>query len=510
MIIITHIKGEYVVKAHDSNNKDIDVLNTNPTQALLELGKRFPNKWIVWCEDSLTNHVDLSKIKNTLHHNRMMISDLSLQNPIPLDIHYIEESPFLKVVKDVLYPTWQMSSTVGAIHGGILSQLQGQVKEGINLDYALNIIARSCQSMGLLCYHASLFNKTLPDDSITYNTSFNPYEFVAKTFKKKWVVFLFLCHVIFEKRFPIFSFIKGMLTTKEAIKLKINEVAIKSTNTFKQNASVDVIIPTMGRSNYLYDVLKDFEKQTHLPEKIIIVEQNPEPDSTTDLDFITTETWPFKIEHSFIHETGACNARNLALAQTTADWVFFADDDIRFDNKVLEEILKKIQGYSASCLAVSCLQQNENKVFKHPTQWNSFPSGASMVLGTLSRKLKFNTAYEHGYGEDADYGMQLRNLGVDILYHPDVDLLHLKAPVGGFRQKISQPWESEEMIPKPSPTVMLYRLKHSTLTQLKGYKLRLFLRQLNQKKPLHLFRFVKHFKKRWNNAVKWAKVIDKR
>ena len=161
-------------------------------------------------------------------------------------------------------------------------------------------------------------------------------------------------------------------------------------------------------------------------------------------------------------------------------------------------------------LTTSYLQKGENKVFTIPKQWSTFGSGNSFVKGTLSRKLKFNTAYEHGYGEDADYGMQLRNLGVDILYHPDVDLLHLKAPVGGFRQKISQPWESEEMIPKPSPTVMLYRLKHSTLTQLKGYKLRLFLRQLNQKKPLHLFRFVKHFKKRWNNAVKWAKVIDKR
>ena len=509
MIIITHIKGEYVVKAHDSNNKDIDVLNTNPTQALLELGKRFPNKWIVWCEDNLTNHVDLSKIKNTLHHNRMMISDLSLQNPVPLDIHYVEESPFLKVVQDILYPTWQMSSTVGAIHGSVLFQLQAQIKGNVNLDYALNVIARSCQSKGLLCYHVPLFNK-VPDNNIDYSTGFNPYEFVAKTFRKQWVVFLFLCQVIFEKRFPLFSLIKGLLTSKVAINLKIKEIAIKSTKTFSQEPSVDVIIPTMGRASYLYDVLKDFTKQTVLPQKIIIVEQNADTIASTELEYLTTESWPFKIIHHFIHKTGACNARNIALAETDAMWTFFADDDNRFESDVIEKSLNILEEYGMHVLTTSYLQKGENKVFTIPKQWSTFGSGNSFVKGTLSRKISFNTSYEHGYGEDADYGMQLRNEGADILYHPEVDLLHLKAPIGGFRKKMTQPWKSEELMPKPSPTVMLYRLKHSTSTQLKGYKLRLFLRQLNQKKPLHLFRFVEHFKKCWNNAVKWAKVIDKK
>ena len=76
---------------------------------------------------------------------------------------------------------------------------------------------------------------------------------------------------------------------------------------------IDVIIPTIGRSNYVHNVLKDLAQQTHLPKRVIIIEQHPDPASTSDLDFIYSKSWPFAIKHQFIHQTGACNARNLAL-----------------------------------------------------------------------------------------------------------------------------------------------------------------------------------------------------
>jgi GT2 family glycosyltransferase len=34
---------------------------------------------------------------------------------------------------------------------------------------------------------------------------------------------------------------------------------------------------------------------------------------------------------------------------------------------------------------------------------------------------------------DNDFGMQLRNQGHDVLYLPEPQILHLKAPMGGFR-----------------------------------------------------------------------------
>jgi hypothetical protein len=57
--------------------------------------------------------------------------------------------------------------------------------------------------------------------------------------------------------------------------------------------TIDVIIPTIGRKKFLYDVLKDLSVQTHLPKNAIIVEQNPTQGSQSELDFINNETWPF-------------------------------------------------------------------------------------------------------------------------------------------------------------------------------------------------------------------------
>ena len=37
--------------------------------------------------------------------------------------------------------------------------------------------------------------------------------------------------------------------------------------------------------------------------------------------------------------------------------------------------------------------------------------------------------YEFGFGEDIDFGMQLRNNGIDIIYLPYPEIIHIKAPM---------------------------------------------------------------------------------
>ena len=54
-------------------------------------------------------------------------------------------------------------------------------------------------------------------------------------------------------------------------------------------ATIDVVIPTIGRKKYLYDVLCDLRKQTHLPKNVIIVEQNLLLDSKSELDFLQND-----------------------------------------------------------------------------------------------------------------------------------------------------------------------------------------------------------------------------
>jgi len=504
MITLYHTKGRLdAVLTQDG--KSLVSYNGDMVTVIFEIAKAYPSSFLIWCDSRLKDHLNISKITQALVHKNIMLScGVSGKQYLPEALHYVEESPFLKINTAIKYPTWQMHAHAGVVHAQVINQCDLKYYKNESFEYVLNSIAKACQSQGLFCYQLPILKEEI--ESVKEQaSSAQLYRFVKQHYKSQWVFFLFIAQLLFDKKFMLFSMLSSLSVRKKQIDFIPEQLEPK---TIKSNATVDVIIPTMGRATYLHDVLKDFALQTHLPEKVIIVEQNPEPDSTTDLDFIKIETWPFKIEHSFIHETGACNARNLALAQTTADWVFFADDDNRFVTTVIEDSLQYLQQYDMKVFTTSYLQRDEKKVFTIPKQWTTFGAGNSFVLGTLSRKIKFNTAYEHGYGEDADYGMQLRNLGVDILYHPDIDLLHLKAPVGGFRHKIVHPWDNEKDRPKPSPTVMLFKSKYLTEKQLKGYKLKLYLNMLKNVPLMNKIGFKKAFLRRWNTSLKWAGYLD--
>jgi GT2 family glycosyltransferase len=234
------------------------------------------------------------------------------------------------------------------------------------------------------------------------------------------------------------------------------------------------------------------------------VEQNPVVTSQSELDYISQEKWPFEIKHLFIHQAGACNSRNVALKEITSEWVFFADDDIRIEPDFLETALEKCVIYGSKIVSFSCLQKEQNKIYKYVFQWVTFGSGCSLVLSECLKGCEFNLGYEFGYGEDGDFGMQLRNKGYDIMYLPEPEILHLKAPIGGFRIKPELQWHNENIQPKPSPTILLYFMLHYTKQQILGYKTILFLKNYNLKTLNNPFRYFNTINKQWKVSEHWA------
>ena len=100
--------------------------------------------------------------------------------------------------------------------------------------------------------------------------------------------------------------------------------------------------------------------------------------------------------------------------------------------------------------------------------------------------------------------MQLRNKGIDVVYLTEPAILHLKAPMGGFRTKPKLYWEEEVIQPKPSPTIMLFQLLHKTKEQQLGYKTILFLKYYKKQSIKNPFTYYKVFKKQWEQSVFWA------
>ncbi|EGV44359.1 glycosyltransferase family 2 protein [Bizionia argentinensis JUB59] len=509
MIVLIH-KHNNVVRVFDYHTNDSISISVNkPAKALFELATAYPNRFIVWCDEALQDYINFEGFKQVFHHKRIMASfEIRNTHYISDRIGYVESSPFVNIKKNVTYPTWLMSTCVGAIHAQVLLKFNPKTYKGSHFAYMLNSIAKKGMKFGLFCYSSPELLK--PNNIILapYKSANKIlYQFIKQHYKTRWIFITFFNSFIYERKLQVGALIASWFVRKKIITLCFGDIQVNSTQIDDSNNSITVVIPTMGRRNYLCNVLLDLSKQTLLPKQVIIIEQNSDVSSVTDLDYLSTQSWPFVIEHVFIHQTGACNARNMALKKVTSDYVFMADDDVRFKTDLLDSSLKEMNTYGLRVATFSCLQKSEEDSINKIMQWHTFGSGCSMAYSNVLHNVAFDMAFENGFGEDGDFGMQIRNLGVDIGYLPNCRLLHLKAPVGGFRAKFEHPWLKEMIQPKPSPTVMLYNLKHQSIQQINGYKTLLFLKFYKKqaiKNPLVYFRAMN---KRWERSVVWAEYL---
>ncbi|AUC22796.1 hypothetical protein BTO15_12170 [Polaribacter sejongensis] len=503
MIIIYH-KNNKVTEIVADKFKIIS-FNSNESIAaiLLDVATKYPEKSIFWCYKEFKEYLNITDYNLYFHHHRMMLSyNPSSFNFLPDSIGYVEQSSSINVNKTVRFPTWQMSSAVGVIHASVI--LKKIIKPNKDFDLFLNSMAKIAMPNGLCCCSEPKLLKKINPINTPKASKVVLYKFVKQHYKSVWLFLLFFNELIFDKKFNLLPLINAFFyRRKKNVKIDLSSIEINSTLKLLKNNTIDVLIPTLGRKEHLYNVLVDLSKQTLLPEKVIIVEQNGVENSVSDLDYLNND-WPFKIDHTFIHQLGACNARNIALSKVTSNWVFFADDDIRFEKDLLRKSFDYLKQFGVSSLTISCLQNGEIEKNKIPFQWGGFGTNASLVKSTYLENCSFKPEHEFGYGEDTDFGMQLKNKGCEIMYLPYVKMLHLKAPIGGFRAKFSPKWANDKIQPKPSPTVLAYNLKHQTRQQLLGYKVLLYLKFYKYQQIKNPLLYIKSMNKRWKKSMHWA------
>ena len=511
MIILIHDNTSVIKVLNEEYDVISSLAGTPIAQTVFSVAEQFPDELIIWCCKEYEDYINLQSIESIFHHNCMMASYSLNQEPyLTNNIGFVNESIFVSVNKEKRYPTWLMSSDVGGIHASILNKTKKEFFSIKDFSFLLNAIAKTCMPLGLFCYSDPAFLKeNTPKLSKPNKASTSKlFKFVRLFYKPIWSWFLLLSFVVYKGKFPALSVIRSFFYKYVNTEIDLSDIHIQSNRKLvSSKPTIDVIIPTIGRKEYLYDVLKDLSVQTHLPKQVIVVEQNPDTSAISELDYLNSEEWPFKICHHFINRTGACNARNLALSEVTSEWIFLADDDNRFENNVIEQFLISIKKYGEKALLSIYLQPQEENFYKITTQTDIFGAGNSFIKSSLLNKIQFDMAYEYGYGEDKDFGMQIRNQGNDILYDTSINIVHLKAPRGGFRQKVTLPWDGENVKPKPSPTLSVYNLKHFTTEQLLGYKLVLFLKYYKQQSIRNPISYYKLFRWQWTSSIKWAKYL---
>ncbi len=503
MIIVYHHSNKIIKVTQKDGTELFFNGKKNIAWNILNLAKKHPNDNLVWCKKAFESQLNLIEIELLLPNKRAMLS-YGNNTFLSDKIGYIDESPFIKINKEVRFPTWIMSADTGIISCEALNLLQSEIVADFSFEYFLNSIAKVAMLQGLFCYSEPklLISGFQPFENNNQST-FDLFRFAKQHYKSRWLLLLFINLVIHELKFPLLPlFFSIFYKKRNKIEIDFNDDLFIEQQIII--SEYDVLIPTIGRKNYLYDFLEDLNLQTVLPKNVIIVEQNPQIDSVSELDYLTLKKWNFIIKHTFTHQAGACNARNIGMAQCESYWTFMADDDISIDSDFSEKVFYYLSKTKATAATINCHLKHEKSVFNNIMQWRTFGTCSSFVETSAIKKCTFVKGFEFGFGEDVDFGMQLRNLGHDVLYFPYPKILHHKAPIGGFRTKPILAWHSQEVQPKPSPTIMLCQILHNSKQQILGYKTISFFKFYKNQKTKNPIKYFNNFQKQWKQSVFWA------
>ena len=103
-------------------------INRNIVSVLFDLAHKYSNEILVWCDESERDNLNSSEIEKLFHHKKMLFSYNSTSgNYFDRRLGYIEDSLYIKINKEVKYPTWQMSSSVGAVHASVVNACKNEL-----------------------------------------------------------------------------------------------------------------------------------------------------------------------------------------------------------------------------------------------------------------------------------------------------------------------------------------------------------------------------------------------
>ena len=202
--------------------------------------------------------------------------------------------------------------------------------------------------------------------------------------------------------------------------------------TFTPNYSV--VLPTLGRIEPVIELVNCLNKQTILPDQIIIIDQNNEP-----LDFNFKLADSIEFIHIHVPWKGLSKARNYGLNLVSSEHVLFADDDSTIPEDTFKIALEKIQAFNLDALAIRLQDPDSNEtMLNYPkesckTHFNNIHNttceGATIWRTEALKQLQgydeaLGLGRYHSSEEGADIIYRALKSNMQIAYIADIFVFH--------------------------------------------------------------------------------------
>jgi GT2 family glycosyltransferase len=218
-----------------------------------------------------------------------------------------------------------------------------------------------------------------------------------------------------------------------------------------QPIRLTVAIPTVGRTQELWDTLFALAPQLELDEEILVIDQNQ-----------PSLNWPMPLRQDkrfvslHLKQASLTRARNTALNHAKNPFVVFLDDDIIPADDLLMAFRKAAErnpvavwtgtvtqrDRARAVIGVGEVDLNSGAILTDYTNPPEGPvpffAGGLCLLPRyrLGKGPWFHPAFRGAsQGEEIDFAMRLQKIQVPILCDPSIRMHHLKADSGGCRTR---------------------------------------------------------------------------
>jgi GT2 family glycosyltransferase len=223
------------------------------------------------------------------------------------------------------------------------------------------------------------------------------------------------------------------VTTTERFLHEIDEAGFEALSLPAAAPTVSVLIPTLERYPYLFNLLECLRLQTVPPLEIIVVDQT----SGEDRDVAWPERFadlPLRV--IWRDQAGQCTSRNAGLQCARGDTVLFLDDDDEAPPDLIARHLAFLHRFEvdASCGVAEETGGALPVDFTLIRDSDVFPTNNSLLrTAALERSGLFDLAFERGERADHDLGTRLYLSGARLGLNPTAAVVHRHAPRGGLR-----------------------------------------------------------------------------
>jgi GT2 family glycosyltransferase len=329
--------------------------------------------------------------------------------------------------------SWRLSLQACLVRSAVLQQLGG-------LDARFSSLSGASLELGHRWLRQGAFIRHVPALAPANARSLSPpslhdeFLFVRLAYGRLWHTWAF-CRALATGHLPLIRW-RAWWQSRSAQPPEIRSPLRQATMMAEPPpTTIAILIPTLDRYPYLWQLLDQLRQQTIRPHQIIIIDQTAGKQRRSD--------WPdqfadLPLQVIWRDQPGQCSSRNAGLASVQSDYILFLDDDLNVPPDLIAQHLALLnhQQLDASCGVVEEGKTNQLSFhFTHIRDSDVFPAGNTLLKrSALLVSGLFDLAYERGERADGDLGMRLYLGGKRLGLNPAARVLHLHALSGGLRQ----------------------------------------------------------------------------